>query len=141
MVDVEKNPIITYIPTTLASPHRRLITHKHSPHRTMADETDFFTPPADDSEAFFAVPHPGDDPQNIGDVYYGTDSGGDFFNPPDGGGGDAPIVLGGGDYGDDDDGMGFAGAPYDPPPPAPVGVVEAVDSDDEATLPARGRWA
>jgi hypothetical protein len=99
----------------------------------MADETDFFTPPADDSEAFFAVPHPGDDPQNIGDVYYGTDSGGEFFNPPEGGGGDdAPIVLGGGDYGDDDDGMGFAGAPYDPPPPAPVGVVEAVDSDDEA---------
>ena len=130
---VEKYPIS--IPPTTTS-HPRL---QYSP--TMADEMDFFNPPADDSEAFFAVTHPGDDPQNIGDVYYGTESGGDFFNPPEGGG-DAPIILGGGDYGDDgDDGMGFAGAPYDPPPPAPVGVVEAVDSDDEATLPARGRWA
>ncbi|KAL3823111.1 hypothetical protein ACHAXA_006441 [Cyclostephanos tholiformis] len=107
----------------------------------MADETDFFTPPAEDHEAFFAVPHPGDDIQNnIGDVYYGSmpDSQpeGDFFNPP----GDAPIVLGGEsydapNYGDDDgDVMGFAGAAsYDPPPPAPSsgGMVEDVVDDDD----------
>jgi hypothetical protein len=110
----------------------------------MADETDFFTPPAEDNEAFFAVPHPGDDAQNIGDVYYGSmpdDSQpeGDFFNPP----GDAPIVLGGGgesydapNYGDDDgDIMGFAGgaSSYDAPPPASSsgGMVEDVDDDDD----------
>ncbi|KAL3795982.1 hypothetical protein ACHAW5_002003 [Stephanodiscus triporus] len=95
----------------------------------MADETDFFTPPAgDDSDAFYAVPHPGDDSQMIGDVYYGTmpdssqNDGGDFFNPP-------PPEGGGGD--DDGDAMGFAVSQYDAPPPPAGDMVEDVDDDDD----------
>ena len=95
----------------------------------MADETDFFNPPAEGDTAAFAAP-PADD--HVGEVFAPGVEDNAFAAPPTPvESGDAPIILGEPapyEAPPADDGMGFAAAAA----PAPEGVENV--SDDEAEM-------